>query len=105
MYVCHMLAIAMVLADIAGDARRKPEERSRAEASLQAMTPQHILEAGLSGDFAEVGIRLLRTFDVRAAARDPARSSTVLKKYRATVKRLFIDGYIMQPVDRTRNIP
>ena len=58
MYVCHMLAIAMVLADIAGDARRQPEERSRAEASLQAMTPQHILEAGLSVDFAEVGIPL-----------------------------------------------
>ena len=80
MYVSRMLAIAMVLGDIAGDTRRSQEERSRAEASLQAMTPQHILEAGLSGDYAEVGIRLLRTFDAPAAARDPATSGTVLKK-------------------------
>ena len=105
MYVCLMLAIAMVLGDIAGDTRRDKNERSRAEASLQAMTPQHILEAGLSGDFAEVGIRLLRTFDVSAAARDPATSSTVLKRYYTTVQRLFIDGYIFCPVDRTGSIP
>ncbi len=105
MYVCLMLAIAMVLGDIAGDTRRSQEERSRAEASLQAMTPQHILEAGLSGDFAEVGIRLLRTFDVSAAARDPATSGNVLKQYYATVKRLFIDGYIMHLVHRTASIP
>ena len=72
LYVCLMLAIAMVLADIAGDTRRNAAERARAEKSLTAMTPQHIMEAGLSGDFAEVGIKLLRTFDVPAAARDPA---------------------------------
>ena len=105
MYVCLMLAIAMVLGDIAGDTRRKHEERSRAEASLQAMTPQHILEAGLSADYAEVGIRLLRAFDVPAAARDPATSGAVLKKYHVTVTRLFINGYIMSPVHRIGSMP
>ena len=69
------------------------------------MTPQHILEAGLSGDYAEVGIRLLRTFDVPAAARDPASSGQCLRQYYDTLKRLFIDGYIMCPVSRTGGVP
>ena len=72
-----MLAIAMVLADIAGDTRRKPAERAQAEKSLTAMTPQHIMEA----DFAEVGIKLLRTFDGRAAARGPATSGARLQSF------------------------
>jgi hypothetical protein len=97
-----LVAIAMVLADIAGDTRRATD---RAEASLKAMTPQHIMEAGLSGDYAEVGIRLLRTFDVRGAERDPATSGSCLSQYYDTVKRLFIDGYIMYPVNRTGGIP
>ena len=105
LYVCLMLAIAMVLADIAGDTRRDAEERARAEKSLTAMTPQHIMEAGLSGDFAEVGIKLLRTFDVPAAARDPATSGARLQSYYDTVTRLFIDGYIMHPVNRTGGVP
>ena len=69
------------------------------------MTPQYIMDAGLSGDFAEVGIKLLRTFDVRAAARDPATSGARLQSYYDTVTRLFIDGYIMHPVNRTGGVP
>ena len=79
LYVCLMIAIAMLLADIAGDLRRDAAVRKRAEASLEAMTPQHVLEAGLSGDYAEVGIRLLRTFDLRGADRDPAISGQRLR--------------------------
>ena len=70
-----MIAIAMLLADIAGDFRRDDDVRKRAEASLGAMTTQHVLEAGLSGDYAEAGIRLLRIFHLRGADRDPATSS------------------------------
>ena len=55
LYVCLMLAIAMVLADIAGDTRRKPAERARAEKSLTAMTPQHIMEAGAQRRFRRSG--------------------------------------------------
>ena len=55
MYVCKMNAIALLLADIAGDKRRQKAERDRAEACLLAMTPQHVLEAGLAGDYAELG--------------------------------------------------
>ena len=50
-----MNAIALLLADIAGDKRRQKAERDRAEACLLAMTPQHVLEAGLAGDYAELG--------------------------------------------------
>ena len=69
------------------------------------MTPQYIMDAGLSGDFASVGIKFLRTFDVRAAARDPATSGARLQSYYDTVTRLFIDGYIMHPVNRTGGVP
>ena len=79
LYVCLMVAIAMLLADIAGDRRREAAVRKRAEACLEAMTPQHILEAGLSGDYAEVGIRLLRKFDLSGANRDPATSCQRLR--------------------------
>eukprot|EP00974_Lingulodinium_polyedra_P094976 9205370-Lingulodinium_polyedra.AAC.1 len=43
-YACCLHAIALVLADVAGDARRQAEERSEAEAALAAMTPQSLLE-------------------------------------------------------------
>ena len=59
LYAYLMIAIAMLLADMAGDTRRQAEERKQAEASLEAMTPQHILEVALSGDYADVGTMLL----------------------------------------------
>ena len=57
--VCKSNAIASVLADVAGDTRRSQDERDRAEAGLQYLTPQHILEDGLSADYAEIGTRSL----------------------------------------------
>ena len=56
-YVCKLNAIALVLADVAGDTRRKKDERDRAEARLEDMTPQYILETGLSADYTETGTR------------------------------------------------
>ena len=50
-YVCCLHAIALLLADMAGDQRRQKEERERAEHALDAMTPQDIFEAGVSSDF------------------------------------------------------
>ena len=58
LYVCKMNAIALLLADIIGDTRRPRQERQRAEACLLAMTPQHAMEAGLAGDYAELGTML-----------------------------------------------
>ncbi len=56
-YACCLHAIALLLADVAGDKRRALEERRRAEEALEAMTAQDILETGLAGDFGELCIR------------------------------------------------
>jgi len=57
-YACCLNAIAMLLAHMANDSRQTREVRERAEKSLEAMTAQDILDAGLAGDFGEVCIRL-----------------------------------------------
>jgi len=56
-YACCLHAVALLLADIAGDSRRTPAERRRAETCLDAMKPQDLLEVGLSGDFGEICMR------------------------------------------------
>ena len=53
-YACCLNAIALMLADIASDARLPTPQRERAEACLDAMTPQDILEAGIAADFGEI---------------------------------------------------
>ena len=57
MYACCLNAVAMLLADIAGDERLSKSIRERAEKSLRAMTAQDILESGLAADFSEVCVR------------------------------------------------
>ena len=56
-YACCLNAIAMLLAHMANDSRQTREVRERAEKSLEAMTAQDILDAGLVGDFGEVCMR------------------------------------------------
>ena len=58
-YVCCLNAIAIMLADLAGDERRQPQERERAQRALDAMTAKDIWEAGISADFGEVCMRPL----------------------------------------------
>ena len=77
LYVCKMTAIALVVADIAGDTRRALAERNRAEACLLAMTPQHILEAGLSADYAEMGTRRFISYLSYTQYRTCAHADTV----------------------------
>lgn len=57
-YACLLNAICVLLAHIAGDPRQPKDVRSRAEASLDAMTAQDVLECGLAADFAEQCYRL-----------------------------------------------
>ena len=57
-YACCLNAIALILADIASDTRLPAPQRERAEACLDAMTPQDILEAGIAADFGEISMRL-----------------------------------------------
>ena len=59
-YACCLHAVALLLADIAGDSRRPAAERRRAEECLDAMMPQDLLEVGLSCDFREICVRCSR---------------------------------------------
>ena len=52
-FACCLNAIALLLADVAGDSRQDRSARERAEACLDAMTPRFILECGIAGDFSE----------------------------------------------------
>ena len=97
-YACVLHAVILLLADIAGDSRRKKEDRQRAEESLDAMTTQDLLETGLAGDFAELAMQTLRLFD--RSDPDPALASTALADFADRVRRLFIDGYIMMQPDQ-----
>jgi hypothetical protein len=56
-FACCINAIALLLADIAGDMRQERGARQRAEEMLSAFTARFIFEAGLSGDFSEEGTR------------------------------------------------
>ena len=56
-YICCMHAIALLLAEMAGDSRRLPRERALAEQSLKAMTCQNLIEVGLAADFGEICMR------------------------------------------------
>ena len=50
-YCCLIVAIAILLAVIAGDSRTKVEVRARANKLLSQMTPKHIVTAGLFADY------------------------------------------------------
>ena len=79
-YACILHAVALLLAEVAGDARRKPADRARAERCLEAMTPQELREIGCSADWGEVCQRFLREFD--CADRDATTSATRLDGWR-----------------------
>ena len=58
-YACCIHAVALLLADMAGDSRRQVAERRRAEKALDAMTAKDLLEVGLAGDFGEICTRFV----------------------------------------------
>ncbi len=96
-YARVLHAVILLLADIAGDSRRK-KDRQRAEESLDAMTTQDLLETDLAGDFAELAMQTLRRFD--RSDPDPALASAAVADFAVRVRRLFIDGYILMDPDQ-----
>ena len=56
-YACCLNAVALTLADVAGDSRQSAVARARAEKCLDAMTARDILETGIAGDFGEICMR------------------------------------------------
>jgi hypothetical protein len=92
-YACCFHAVALLLAEMAGDSRRTPAERRQTEEALVAMSPQNLLEVGLAADFGEVSMRFLREFD--KADRDPVRTAAELNAFAYTLQKLFVEGYIL----------
>ena len=58
-YACTLHAVALLLADIAGDVREKKPTRLRAEEALHAMQPARLLEVGIAADFGEICMRFI----------------------------------------------
>ena len=56
-YACTLNAVALLLADVAGDERQPKEKRDMAEKCLNAMTPRDLWETGIVGDFGEISMR------------------------------------------------
>ena len=92
-YVCLLRALPQLLAIRAGDQRQDPKIRAAAEAALEAMTGVDCFTAGLAGDFGEVCLEFLRKFDV--TDHDPARTHDQVEEFVSTLRRLFIQGYIV----------
>ena len=92
-YACIILAVALLLADIASDSRVDAPKRKRAEAALEAMTEPDLLRTGLSADFAEVCVQGLRLWDVND--RDPTTERRDLDVITDRLTALFLDGYVL----------
>ena len=56
-YACTLNAVALLLADVAGDARHPRARREMAQQCLDAMTPRDLWETGIVGDFGEIAMR------------------------------------------------
>ena len=92
-YACILVAVALLLADIAEDDREDNAKRQRAVAALNAMTPDDLLRTGLVGDYGEIGVRFMRKYDVND--KDPTSERRDLDEYRDLLKKLFTDCYIL----------
>ena len=90
--ICLLVPIVMMLTMIAEDWRDDKAKR-RAEKVLNALTLGFIVNMGLSADYAETGVRLIRAFGV--LAKDPATSRVLLEAWKRKVHRLFAAGHIV----------
>jgi hypothetical protein len=90
-YCCLQVAIAMLLAYIASDARQTVVARCRARRRLQEM-PHNVLTAGLSASYSEECLRFIRRFDVHD--HDPALTWGHKHEFAKRAKHLFLEGHI-----------
>lgn len=56
-YACTLNAVALLLADVAGDERQTKRQREMAQQCLDAMTPRDLWETGVVADFGEIAMR------------------------------------------------
>ena len=92
-YACVILAVALLLADVASDTREDAKKRQRAATALEAMTEDNLIRTGLAGDWGEVSMEALRSWDVDD--RDPTTEMRSLKAVREKMTALFLEGYVL----------
>ena len=90
-FCCMVVAIAMLLAYVASDSRKKAEVRARARRRLLQM-PRQILTAGLSATYSEETIRFIRLFDV--GDHDPAVTWRQWHEFEVRCRTLFLKGHV-----------
>ena len=95
-FICLIQAIIMLMCSIAGDPRVKKPRRDRADAALEALTPEDIVACGLAADFGEVCLSFLRIFDV--SFHDPARTLREKREFVHALKVLFLQGHILAAI-------
>ena len=96
-FCCMLVAIAMLLAYVASDSRKKPEVRARARKRLLQM-PRQIFTAGLSASYSDEMIRFIRLFDV--GDHDPAVTWRQWRAFEARCRALFLEGHVFcEPED------
>ena len=91
--ICLLVPIVMMLTMIAEDVRDR-DTKKQAEKVLRQMTFKFIINMGLSADYAETALRLVREFDV--LAKDPATSRVLLEACRQKLHLLFQEGRIVK---------
>ena len=84
-------AIVKMLKMIAED-WRDPKAQKRAIHSLDCMTGQFVLDTGLIADYAALGVRLIRAFDVHD--KDPSITYRLLAEWKKRIRRLIVGGTI-----------
>jgi hypothetical protein len=94
-FCCLLIAVCMLLAAIASDARETHSRRTRAEEALDSMTPEFIVTAGLTADYTAECIDFLRMVD--DADHDPARTRAQKFTFQERMRKLFLQGWILVP--------
>lgn len=94
-WVCTLLANLLMLASIA-TYDKSSDMRKTAVEGIEFMTGENILRAALAGDWAELGLMLIRLFD--AADRDPCTEVRDLRNYEEKSRNLFIKGNILDVI-------
>ena len=95
-YCCLIVAIAILLAVLAGDTRMKVDIRARANKLLSQMTPKHIVTAGLFADYCAETLRFTRLFDVND--HDIATLSRSKAVFLRRMHVLFSEAHVMRIV-------
>ena len=92
-------AIVILLVVVAGDSRLASDQRGRAQALLDHMTPRRITTAGLFADYTAECSRMFRRFE--NTNHDIAKSFGEKKYWLDRLTVLFQDGYVLADLHKS----